>query len=184
MRTPSRRLPPVPSVPGTAGKTRTMQMELEAFADRLQQRRKEFGYSQSDLAREVWGEITLANGRKAAKNRDRISTYEMGKSWPDPHNLALIAKALDMAPEDLAPNITASTIERRNPALSIVQVEGHDDRTLLQVNMLVPITVAVEIMAILTRFRSGTDQPQKPSTTTEKTPETTPVLGTLPKFDT
>jgi transcriptional regulator with XRE-family HTH domain len=180
MRAPTRRLSPVPG--GTAGKTRTMQMELDAFADRLQQRRKEFGYSQSDLAREVWGEITLKNGKKAAKNRDRISTYEMGKSWPDPHNLALIAKALDIAPEDLAPNIAASTVARQNPALSIVQIEGHDDKVLLQVNMLVTRAVATEIMILLNRDSMLSDHSQ--SITKETSMAMAAALGRLPKSDT
>lgn len=149
MRAPTRRLPPSPG--GTAGITRTMQMELDAFADRLQHYRKSQGWSQSDLAREVWGEITMKNGRKAAKNRDRISTYEMGKSWPDPHNLTMIAKALGVTPEELAPNITASTVARQHPALSITQIEGHADKTLLQVNMLVSRDTAAQVMLLLNR---------------------------------
>ena len=82
-----------------------MQMELEAFASRLQHFRTEKGWSQSDLAREVWGEITTKAGRTVAANRDRISTYELAKSWPDPHNLIKIAAALGVPPEELAPSV-------------------------------------------------------------------------------
>jgi ribosome-binding protein aMBF1 (putative translation factor) len=82
MRAPTRRLPPSPA--GTAGRTRIMQIELEQFADQLYAARIAKGWSQSELARQVWGELTTKAGRKVARNRDRISTYEKGKSWPDP----------------------------------------------------------------------------------------------------
>jgi transcriptional regulator with XRE-family HTH domain len=149
-----------------------MQMDLDAFADRLQHYRKNQGWSQSDLAREVWGEITLKTGRKAAKNRDRISTYEMGKSWPDPQNLAAIAKALGVTAEELAPNITASTVARQNPALSITQIEGHDDMVLVQVNRQVSEETALEIMRILRQDSRNQDSRNKAKMET-------PVIGVL-----
>jgi len=80
-----------------------LRLELELFASRLAYFREARGWSQSDLAREVWGEIETKAGRRVAKNRDMISTYEMGKSWPDPHNLIKIAAALEVDVEELAP---------------------------------------------------------------------------------
>ena len=126
-----------------------MQMELEQFASRLQDFRKEKGWSQSDLAREVWGEIETRAGRKVAKNRDRISTYEMGKSWPDPANLTKIAKALGVPPEELAPDITASTVDRQNPEIALIAVAGHHDKVHLKVNKLVSMNIATMIMQLL-----------------------------------
>ena len=146
-RAPTRRLPP--SLAGTAGKTRIMQLELEQFASRLHQLRTSKGWSPSDLAREVWGETTNREGRKVAKNRDRISVYEMGKSWPDPHNLAKLAKALGTTPEELAPDITASTVERQNPEFAVLAVAGHPDKVHIKVNKLVPFAVAATIMQLL-----------------------------------
>jgi transcriptional regulator with XRE-family HTH domain len=147
MRGPTRRLPPAPA--GAAGRTRVMQMELEQFASKLQHFRSEKGGSQSDLAREVWGEIETKTGRKVAKNRDRISTYEMGKSWPDPHNLMKIAQALGVPPEELAPDITAATVDRQNPEIALVAVAGHHDKVHLKVNKLVSMTIATQIMQLL-----------------------------------
>jgi transcriptional regulator with XRE-family HTH domain len=126
-----------------------MQMELEAFASRLQHLRSEKGWSQSDLAREVWGTIKTKAGREVAKNRDRISTYEMGKSWPDPHNLMKIAEALGVPPEDLAPDITAATVDRQNPEIAIIAVAGHADKVHLKVNKLVAMNIATMIMQLL-----------------------------------
>ena len=120
-----------------------MQMELEQFASRLHRLRTEKGWSQSDLAREVWGELETRAGRKVAKNRDRISTYEMGKSWPDPHNLMKIAGALGVSPEELAPDITAATVDRQNPEIALVAVAGH------HVNKLVSMNIATLIMQLL-----------------------------------
>ena len=147
MRAPTRRLPPAPA--GAAGRTRVMQMELEQFASRLQHLRTEKGWSQSDLAREVWGELETRAGRKVAKNRDRISTYEMGKSWPDPHNLMKIANALGVSPEDLAPDITAATVDRQNPEIALIAVAGHHDKVHLKVNKLVSMNIATMIMQLL-----------------------------------
>jgi transcriptional regulator with XRE-family HTH domain len=147
MRAPTRRLPPAPA--GAAGRTRVMQMELEQFASRLQHFRNEKGWSQSALAREVWGEIETKTGRKAARNRDRISTYEMGKSWPDPHNLTKIAAALGVAPEELAPDITAATVDRQNPEIALIAVAGHHDKVHLKVNKLVSMNIATLIMQLL-----------------------------------
>jgi len=147
MGAPTRRLPPAPA--GTAGRTRVMQMELEQFASRLQHFRTDKGWSQSDLAREVWGEIETKAGRTVARNRDRISTYEMGKSWPDPHNLMKIASALGVSPEELAPDITAATVERQNPEIALIAVAGHSDKVHLKVNKLVSMNIATMIMQLL-----------------------------------
>ena len=146
-RAPTRRLPPSPA--GTAGKTRVMQMELEQFASRVHQLRIAKGWSPSALAREIWGETTNRDGRKVAKNRDRISVYEKGKSWPDPHNLAKLAKALGTTPEQLAPDITASTVERQNPEIAVIAVAGHTDTVHLKVNKLVSMNIATLIMQLL-----------------------------------
>jgi len=147
MRAPTRRLPPAPA--GAAGRTRVMQMELEAFASRLQHFRTERGWSQSDLARKVWGTLTTKAGREVAKNRDRISTYEMGKSWPDPHNLIKIASALGVPPEELAPDITAATVDRQNPEFAMTVVAGHSDKCHLKVNKLVPWNIATMVSQLL-----------------------------------
>lgn len=145
MRTPTRRLTPL-----AAGRTPVAQLEAEQFANRLQALRVAKGWSQSDLAREVWGEITVKNtGRKVARNRDRISTYEMGKSYPDPHNLAKLAKALGTTPEELAPDIAAATIERASPELAVIVPAGHSNQAHLKINRVVSFTLATQIVGLI-----------------------------------
>jgi transcriptional regulator with XRE-family HTH domain len=145
-RKPTRRL----AAQAVAGRTPTEQLGLEQFADRLQGLRVAKDWSQSDLAREVWGEQTnKRTGKISAKNRDRISTYEMGKSWPDPHNLLKIAAALGVTPEELAPDLTGATVERQNPEIAIVAVAGHADKVMLRINKLVSFDTMTRIVAIL-----------------------------------
>jgi transcriptional regulator with XRE-family HTH domain len=153
MRRPTRRLPPSPA--GTAGRTQVEQMDLDAFADRLQEARTAMGWNQSELARRAFGEICSKNtGRMIPKNKDIISKCEKGRSWPEQHNLKKIAEALGKTPEELAPDITASAIERLNPALSMTQIAGHADKVHLKVNQLVPLDAATQIITILARLRS------------------------------
>lgn len=132
-----------------------MQLQLEQFASRLHDLRTAKRWSQSDLAREVWGEITLKNGKKAAKNRDRISSYEMGKGWPDPHNLKALAKALDVNPEDLAPDIVGATVEHQFPEIAVTSVAGHQDKVMLRVNKLVSLEIATRVMTLLAENHHG-----------------------------
>ena len=155
-RHPKRRLP-VSADEAAAGRTPFEQIELERFASRLQAARNAKGWSQSDLARDVWGEIETKAGRKVARNRDRISVYEMGKAWPDPHNLVKIAAALGVSPEELAPDITAATVERQNPEIALMAVAGHADKVHLRINKLVSMNVATRIMVIL----DGGERPQE-----------------------
>jgi len=147
-RHPKRRLP-VSADEAAAGRTPFEQIELERFASRLQHFRTEKGWSQSDLAREVWGEIETKAGRKVARNRDRISVYEMGKAWPDPHNLVKIAAALGVSPEELAPDITAATVDRQNPEFAMTAIAGHSDKVHLKVNKLVPWNIATMVSQLL-----------------------------------
>jgi transcriptional regulator with XRE-family HTH domain len=160
-----------------------MQMELEAFASKLQHLRTERGWSQSDLAREVWGEIETRAGRKVAKNRDRISTYEMGKSWPDPHNLTKIASALGVSPEELAPDITASTVDRQNPEIALIAVAGHHDKVHLKVNKLVSMNIATMIMQLLDYWNlmsQGLADPNDPPQLHLPPPHKVQRLGCIP----
>jgi transcriptional regulator with XRE-family HTH domain len=126
-----------------------MQMELEQFANRLHDARSAKGWSQSELARQVWGELTTKAGRKVARNRDRISTYEKGKSWPDPHNLKKIAEALGMTQAELAPDILGSTVERQNPEFALTAIAGHADKVHLKVNKLVPGYIGTMVSQLL-----------------------------------
>jgi transcriptional regulator with XRE-family HTH domain len=141
----SRRL--MPSVPG---RSPFEELEVQQFSRKLAQLMRAKGWSQSDLARAVWGENDKGYGR----NRDRISVYLQGRGYPDPKNLGLIAEALEVSAEELAPDLTAATIDKERPELAMTQVAGHPDKVLLRVNKLVPATVAAEVIAILVKHQS------------------------------
>lgn len=87
------------------------QAELHEFARRLREARIAKDWSQSALARAVWGTRTTDAGLTVAKNRELISVYEAAKSWPAPADLAKIATALNVPPEELAPGLDEGTVE-------------------------------------------------------------------------
>ena len=137
----------MPSVP--AGRTVIERHEMEQFARRLHETLIRKGMSQSDLARSMWGETTDARGYKVARNRDRVSSYLSGRSWPEAQNLRRMAEALGVKEEDLAPDITAATVDREKPALAITMVAGHPDKVHLVVDQLVPLALAARIASLL-----------------------------------
>ena len=76
--------------------------KCDMLAVNLKYLRAMHGWSQSELARRVWGSIPTKTGRLVAKNRDRISVYEKGKSQPRQRHLEAIATALGVRADDLA----------------------------------------------------------------------------------
>lgn len=149
---PTRRLPPA------AGRTNVETLELQEFARRLHDARVAKGLSQSDLARAIWGEAKDARGYSVARNRERISAYERGASLPEPANLRKIAEVLGVDHMDLAPTITASTIDREKPAMSMTMVEGHTDRVHLQVNTITTLEVASRVIALIADAKNATSR--------------------------
>jgi transcriptional regulator with XRE-family HTH domain len=152
-RSPRRLLPP------TAGRTHVQQIEIDQFARRLQAAMNKKGWSNSDLARAVWGEAdaTDKSGRtyRVARNRDRVGQYLKGTSFPEPRILAKLAEALDTTAEELAPEITVSAIDRERPEMSMVMVAGHTDKVHMQINALLPLGTAVEISRLVERAKRG-----------------------------
>jgi transcriptional regulator with XRE-family HTH domain len=129
-------------------RTGAERLEVEAFARRLHELMARKGLSQSDLARAVWGPTKDTRGYDVAKNRDRISNYLRGLAVPDPSNMAAIAEKLGVTVAELAPDQTASAIDRAKPTVSMSAVAGHD-KTYLQVNKLVSFTLAAKIITLL-----------------------------------
>lgn len=144
-RIPRRRTAPV------AGMTTIETHELQNFARRLHELLTAKGWSQSDLAAEIWGRKTDTRGYEVAKGRDRISVYLQGKSYPDPANLKAIAEALGTTPEALAPDLFAATVDREIPAIAITGVAGSLDKVHVRVDALLPMTAAAEIATILAK---------------------------------
>jgi len=99
------------------------------------------------MARE-WNQSDVA--RKAGLGRDAISTYIRGKSFPEPKNLAKLARAFGLAAAELMPNAEIRAIEADQlPMLEIKQVSGHPDKVMLRINRTVTMEQAAAIVALL-----------------------------------
>lgn len=140
---------PLRRMPSTGGRTGIERLEMQEFGRKLQEFMNEKGMNQSDVARAMWGETVDARGNTVAKNRDRISQYLAGKSFPEPQNLAKLAEVMGVKPEELAPDVVASAVEREDPAVQLTAVTGHMDKVYLRVNTLVSMSVAAQVIALL-----------------------------------
>ena len=131
-------------------------LTMQTFSKQLHRLLLEKQMSQSDLARTVWGTTTDSRGYKVAKNWDRISAYLAGRSLPDQRNLLRIAKALGVEPETLAPEKAGALEERDNPEIAMTVLAGHTDMVHLRVNKLVPLSLAAEVISLLSKSDKGT----------------------------
>jgi hypothetical protein len=145
---------------------------LPNLADNIQQELDKRGWSASDLARRIWGEVTTRNGKKAARNRAIISAILLKRSWPNSRTLKVIADALGMTVAELTghPAATAATrparVKRGGPEVSLVTLTALDDRrALLHVNKILPMDVAVKILALI----SGSGAPPEILDSPERT---------------
>lgn len=145
---------------------------LQAFAHDLHEARQRKGWSQSDLARRMWGERTDERGYKVARNRDLISVYEKGKAAPTRDNLEKLAKVLGTTVDALAPGLLSESA----PAVQMTVIEGHPDKVRLLVNTTVPFQLASQIVALLSQ--SGAFTGNAPATSGAVAPSTgTPEAG-------
>lgn len=114
------------------------QLTKQEFGRKLMGLILERGWNQSELA------------RRAGLNRDAISTYVRGVSFPDPRNLHKLAKALDTTAEKLLPNATIMAMETDvAPMLEIRQASGHPDKVWVRVNQMVSFQQAADIFEVL-----------------------------------
>lgn len=140
-----------------AGMTPEMTVAAERFGRRLAALLTERGWSQSDFAREVWGEIENPKTKhKSARGRDRVSAYINGKSLPSPKLLAEMAKALELTPEQLAPDLAGEAAVREKPSITLTVPAGRPDMVHVQVDLLLPAALAPELLTILNRARDQT----------------------------
>jgi transcriptional regulator with XRE-family HTH domain len=108
------------------------------FGRKLQQMMMDREWNQSDLA------------RKSELGRDAISTYVRGKSYPEPKNLAKLARAFGVQASELLPNADIRAIDAdQQPMLELKQVAGYPDSVMIRVNRMVSMDQAAEIVAIL-----------------------------------
>ncbi len=128
---------------------------MTVFAERLQAALIKKGWSQSDLARTIWGEDTDSRGYSVAKGRDRISSYLRGKSVPEPRNLHAIADKLDMDPSELAPDLYRRTANKAGSEAMFDVIAGEPDKAHVRINMIAPLSVAVEMMQLYERAKKN-----------------------------
>lgn len=140
------RLAPENSADGAGAEPLAPEMD---FARRLYHYMGEKGWTNSDLARAVWGEKRNAAGHTEAKGRDRISVYLKGQTMPEARTLKLLADALGVTPEDLCPATTQRALAWEPKSVSMTVAPGHPDKAHLTVDRVLPFTLAARIVALL-----------------------------------
>jgi len=134
--------------------TQTLQKD---FADRLAKWMKDKGYSQSKLAREIWGSMKDSRGYDVARNRDRISAYLAGAGLPETENLQKLCDALGCSPDDLVGPVgtTRPLTRRTNPIdVQLATVSGQPDMLMIVANTILPAGTAIEILKLIQDARS------------------------------
>lgn len=121
---------------------------LAEFGNKLQKLMMEKGWSQSDLARAA---AKFMPDKKF--NRDNVSQYVRGLSFPYPMRLNALAKALGVNPEELRPASLPSANDRA-PPLDIRAIG--DGNVWLRINQAMPMKLAMKIVALL-EAELGTD---------------------------
>lgn len=136
--------------PRKAPTTPIERIGLPKFSRNLYEARLARGLSMSDLARKIWGTVTDTRGYEIPKNKDRISRWENGEQVPEPGNLRLLADALDMSVEELAPDLTAKAIDKNaQPAVNMTMIQGQPGKVHLVINTLTSLDIASKIIALL-----------------------------------
>lgn len=109
----------------------------------------EFGRKlQHLMLQKEWNQSDLA--RKSGLGRDAISMYVRGRSFPEPKNLAKLARAFGMTAAELLPNAEIRAIDADQlPMLEIKQAANHPDKVMLRINRMVNMSQAAAIVAIL-----------------------------------
>lgn len=125
------------------------------FKNRLYQLRQHFGWSQSDLARKIWGTVEDKRGYTVARKRDAVSAYEAGRAAPERATLDLLAETFGVTAVDLAPELVAARERREGevPPVRLVMLPGGLVR--LQVDVAVQMSVAASVLALLGMSEGG-----------------------------
>ena len=124
-------------------------LSKQEFARRLQRLMLKRGWNQAELAKHAFGTITDRKGYETPQGKDSISGYLAGKRMPGPKKLALLARALDVEPEELLPNVIASAAEREHLSFSMRELAGHHGKVWVTLNRLLPTSVALRIGGIV-----------------------------------
>lgn len=129
---------------GDAEKSRIVRKHLtrEEFGRRLADAMSDKGWNQAELA------------RAAGVLRDSVSNYIRGNILPEPKNLAKLAHALGVTPDDLLPNYSEQAIETDiNPPLEIKTSSENPDMSILRINRIVKTAGIPAILEALERAK-------------------------------
>lgn len=118
---------------------------LAEFSRRVQALMAQKGWNQSELARQA---AKFMPNKKF--NRDNISVYIRGQSFPGALRLHAIAKALGTTPEDLVPKHGMPSVDEKAPALDIRTMS--DGNVWVRINQAMPMDVAMELMALIRKY--------------------------------
>lgn len=119
------------------------------FSKRLHDTLIDKGYTQSDIARRLWGNT----GSGAAAGRDKISTWVNGVALPTPKHLRELCDALGVETQDLIPGGMHAAASAETAPLKLVMMgEG---KAHLEVNANLPPEAALKIYEIV---RKATDE--------------------------
>lgn len=129
----------LPPAGDEAMRTAPRSLTKDEFARRLYKRMVERGWTQSELS------------RQAGLNRDAVSTYVRGVSFPTPVNLDRLAKALGVEPAALLPNIVNTAIERDTPELELKVSPARPDEAYIRINRRVSMSVALQIFDLISK---------------------------------
>lgn len=124
-------------------------LSRQEFARRLQAAMLRRGMNQAALARRAFGTLTDKRGYEVPKGKDSLSGYLSGKRLPGPTKLAMLARALDMEPEELLPNALAAAADKEHLSFSMRELAGHPGNVWVTLDRLLPTTVAVKIAAMI-----------------------------------
>jgi|KBSMisStandDraft_5_1062788.scaffolds.fasta_scaffold00235_1 transcriptional regulator with XRE-family HTH domain len=118
------------------------------FSKRLRRLMAAKRLSQSDLAREIWGEEITPAGYMAARGRDKINKYCAGKMVPDPPTLTLLARALGVLEIELAPQVVTKLVEREHPEIRLRAVEGNPGLVHLAWDTMLPLHAVTQMLTV------------------------------------
>lgn len=148
------RRPRFSSTPASEGRANSLTpkaLTRQEFARRLQQMLHDRNWSQADLARAMF----VVGGGILAKNsklpRDAVSTYIGARSFPDPKNIDLLCKALEITRDELLPNAKMYALSDEHPAFEMKVSAGNPGQAWVRLNRLVSIETATSLVALLGR---------------------------------
>lgn len=88
--------------------------------------------------------------RKAGLSRDNVSTYMRESSLPSPDSLSLLARGLDMKPDELMPDRHDATYSSLDgPTIEITATPSQPGKAWLRVEQLVNLSTATKVAELL-----------------------------------